>query len=166
MPVQGKTTLAIALKRAVPQLTVVSFGAAIRSRARAMGLDSSRRDVLIELGDRWVRQDPKGICASVLEGAAGSQKVVVDGIRHVHIAAEMARQLAPSQLSLVLLDVPRALLVQRLTATGLDEAAAEAVLSGPSEVEIDADLRSKVDVVIDALRPADESVQLLAARFF
>jgi hypothetical protein len=90
-----------------------------------------------------------------------SSRLLIDGIRHAHIVAELARQLKPTRLFLVFLDAPRALLLQRLGASGLDTAAAEALLSNATEIEVEATLRSRADIVIDATQSARDNANIL-----
>lgn len=147
----GKTTLGRDLVALLPHAQLVSFGDVIRDRARQLGLDSTERSVLLELGQRWVSEDPSELCDAVLSRAdAMAHPLIIDGIRHRRIANELAYQLRPRKLIVVYLDAPRHLLLHRLCAAGMTPPQAATLLEDPTELEIDGPLKALADLIVDA----------------
>lgn len=158
----GKSTLAYAVASLLPHAAAHGFGEIVRARAAQLGLDLSDRNVLIDIGARWVATDPAGMCAAVLRQFEPAVRwLVIDGIRHDHIADEMARQLAPARLILAYLDAPLSLLLERFAASGVTEQDALALLADVTEVEIDGPLRRRADLVLDANESVEANARAL-----
>jgi adenylate kinase family enzyme len=158
----GKTTLGRDLAALLPRAQLVSFGDVIRDRARQLGQDSTDRSVLVELGQRWVSEDPSELCDAVLSRAdAMAHPLIIDGIRHRRIADELAYQLRPRRLIVVYLDAPRYLLLQRLCAAGMTPPQAARVLVDPTELEIDGSLRALAHLIVDATNSPAANLQYL-----
>jgi adenylate kinase family enzyme len=158
----GKTTLIRDLAALLPHAQLVSFGDVIRDRARQLGQDSTDRSVLVDLGQRWVGEDPSELCDAVLSRAdATARPLIIDGLRHRRIADELARQLRPRRLIVVYLDAPRHLLLQRLCAAGMTPQQAATLLVDPTELEIDGPLRALADLIVDATNSPAANLQYL-----
>jgi adenylate kinase family enzyme len=158
----GKTTLVHELASFLPHAQAVSFGDVIRDRARQLGHDSTDRSVLVDLGQRWVSEDPSELCNALLSRAdATAHPLIIDGIRHRRIADELAHQLWPRRLLVVYLDAPRHLLLQRLCAVGMTPQQAATLLVDPTELEIDGPLRALADLIVDVTNSPAANLQYL-----
>jgi dephospho-CoA kinase len=154
----GKTTLADAVARAYGDAAVVGFGDATRRRAVAEGADPSDRDVLARIGQRWVDEDPAGFCEAVLKQQLDPVSLlIIEGIRHKLIKSTLERLVSPSPAMFVHLKAPRRELVSRIEDEGKSEQEAMALLSDPTENEVDRYLLSVSDVVLDATASVDEN---------
>lgn len=160
----GKSTLARALSENIPGSAVVSFGDAVRARAESEGMDTEDRTVLLDLGQRWVSSDPEAFCRAVLQRAAQPHTLlIIDGIRHTHIAELLRELLRPRRLILAYLRLPRSTLVARLAESGMSHEHADYLLNDPTEVEIDGSLRTMADIEVDTTKPPADSAAAIRA---
>ncbi len=102
----GKSTISTAVATALG-CERISFGGYVRRVAADRGLNAGSTQVLQELGQHLVERDSLGLCRAVLGQAAWKlgALLVIDGLRHVEIANELRKQVAPARLVLVHLSV-------------------------------------------------------------
>jgi dephospho-CoA kinase len=133
----GKSTLALNFAEAVgwPH---VSFGDYVRGVARQQGRQETR-DVLQEIGDKFIREDLEGFCRSVLAQAdwKAGQPLVIEGVRHAEVSNLLRRLVAPSKYFLVLVSVDDQTRKARLRQEGIDDRdVVERVEAHPTEEQI------------------------------
>ncbi len=127
-------------------------------------MDASDRSVLIDLGQRWVSSDPEAFCRAVLQRAAQPHTLlIIDGIRHAHVAELLRELLGPRRLILAYLQLAKPTLLARLTESGVSSQRAADLLNDPTEVEIDGSLRTVADLELDATKPPADSVAAIQA---
>ncbi len=133
----GKSRLAVDFAEAVgwPH---VSFGDYVRGVAREHGLQETR-DVLQEIGDKFIKENLEGFCKSVLAQAdwRPGQPLVIEGVRHVEVSNLLRRLVAPSKYFLVLVSVDDQTRKARLRQEGIDDRdVVERVETHPTEEQI------------------------------
>lgn len=142
----GKSSLATYIAGQLDGM-LVRFGDAVRQRALDLGLPPERASWQ-RLGERWVDEDPAGLCDVVLAPTAGRALVVVDGVRHVHIYRLLRERAAGRRLVLIYVHADVALRRTRLGDDGLTGEEIDEVLAHSTEAEAPR-LRSAADIVAD-----------------
>lgn len=102
----GKTSVSRAVAEALGAAWT-GFGDFVRATATARSLDASSREVLQDLGAQLIREHGSAwLCEQVIARAGwdGLQPLVIDGVRHVDVLDEIARQLAAHRTVLIHLD--------------------------------------------------------------
>lgn len=133
----GKSTLAVNFAEAMgwPH---VSFGDFVRSVARERNLPETR-EVLQEIGDKFIREELESFCRSVLAQAdwKPGQPLVIEGVRHAEVSILLRQLVAPSKYFLVLVSVDDQTRKERLRAEGIDDRdLVERVEAHPTEEQI------------------------------
>jgi dephospho-CoA kinase len=143
----GKSTLAATLHSQYG-FARVSFGDYVRSIARertlpgdVATLEELGRKLIAELG--WDR-----FCAAVLGGAESSERLVVDGVRHVAAATTLRSLIAPGHFGLTLVEIDDAVRMQRVAARARPGETVEDIEMS-NELE---QLRRGADLVVDGAR--------------
>ncbi|MEV6829277.1 AAA family ATPase [Amycolatopsis sp. NPDC051102] len=156
----GKTTLARGLAEVIEGAGIVSFGEAVRQRAAEQGFDPGDRAVLMKLGQQWVDTDLEGYCREVLGQAGEDVRVlIIEGIRHEEVRAELEKLLGDVDFACVLLKAPYDVLVQRIAEDSTVRAAdVERVLRDPTETQVDQLLLGAADLILDATEPVARNV--------
>ena len=117
----GKSTLAVTFAETMgwPH---VSFGDFVRAVARERGLPDTR-EVLQELGEKFIRNELESFCKSVLAQAdwKPGQPLVIEGVRHAEVDSLLRELVAPSKYFLVLVSVDDQTRKERLRAEGIDD---------------------------------------------
>lgn len=160
----GKSTLAVNFAEAVgwPH---VSFGDYVRGVARERGLEETR-EVLQEIGDKFIREDLEGFCKSVLAQAdwQPGMPLVVEGIRHAEVNSLLRRMVAPSKYFLVLVSVDDQTRKARLQQEGIDDRElVERVETHPTEEQIKTVLPHIADYKLKGTDPIPVLINQLKA---
>jgi dephospho-CoA kinase len=116
----------------------VSFGDFVRGVARERGLPDTR-EVLQELGDKFIREELESFCKSVLAQAdwKPGQPLVIEGVRHAEVDTLLRELVAPSKYFLVLVSVDDQTRKERLRAEGIDDRdLVERVETHPTEKQV------------------------------
>lgn len=156
----GKSTLAAGLAGRLGG-TVAAFGDAVRRRAADLGLDSTDRATLMDLGQQWATEDPGGLSDEVL-GSENTRPglLIVDGVRHLRVLGELKRRVP--RFYLVYLSAGDGVLTSRLKGQ-LDPRTHPSeqeipLLAAHAQVQIDAD--APVEALVDAVVAAIGDVAL------
>jgi dephospho-CoA kinase len=160
----GKSTLAVNFAEAVgwPH---VSFGDFVRGVARERGLQETR-DVLQEIGDKFIREDLEGFCKSVLAQAdwKAGQPLVIEGVRHEDVSNLLRRLVAPSKYFLVLVSVDDQTRKERLLQEGIDDCdLIERVETHPTEEQVKTVLPHIADYKLNGTDPIPVLINILKA---
>lgn len=149
----GKSTLAVGLAKRLGG-SVASFGDAVRRRAADLGLDAADRETLMDLGQRWATEDPRGLSSEVLGPERGrADLLIIDGIRHLEVLHELQNSMP--RFYLVYVSAPEQLVTSRLE--GQTDPRMHA-----SEREVP-QLAARADVQIDGAGPVEALVTAILA---
>jgi dephospho-CoA kinase len=155
----GKTTVARALAQAL-DCQLVSFGSYIRSLAGRTNPNDLSRHNLQQLSDEIMASiGPAGLTKSVLtfSGWNRTHSLVIDGIRHPDVLAEIRNSVAPMPVFLIYIDVLPELRYQRVAARdALSRAELAVVDSHSTERDVSTKIRELADLVIAGNRSAEE----------
>jgi dephospho-CoA kinase len=96
----------------------IGFGDYLRSEIKRLGGDPNDREVLQNLGQRRVDDDPAAFCRDVLSagGFMPGDDFVIDGVRHVSIFEVLAKVSVPSQARLLFLGALETIRIARVEA--------------------------------------------------
>jgi dephospho-CoA kinase len=155
----GKTTLAEALERALPDSVRLAFGDVVRSRAVAEGKELTRSN-LQDIGLQLVAEGWQTFVNELLQALNGEPDVlIVEGIRHREAVGALRDRFPKRELLLVYLVVGNDQQRRRLAQIGETEGALD------HNIEQDVDvLRAIADLVVQAEYPTDELVRLVRQR--
>jgi dephospho-CoA kinase len=154
----GKSSVSIAVAEALGCLRT-GFGDYLRSEVIRMGGDPNARQVLQDLGQKRVEDDPATFCRDVLKagGFEPGTDFVIDGIRHISIFEILARVSLPSEARLLFLGAPDETRIARVEARtdahDFARASAHRV-----EAELHQALPQRADGVVSADQPLDRVV--------
>jgi dephospho-CoA kinase len=126
------------------------FGDYLRRVAAERGLNPDR-EILQELGERFVRENLEQFCQDVL-GSVGwvpGQGIVVDGIRHAQTMEVLRNIVRPMPVLLVYIDVPDAIRSDRLRARGVSEDLAKRHEEHSTEAQVIDTLPRLADLRVD-----------------
>jgi len=126
------------------------FGDYLRRVADERGLNTDR-EILQELGERFVRDNLEQFCRNVL-GSVGwvpGQGIVVDGIRHAQTMEVLRNIVRPMPVLLVYIDLPDAVRFDRLRARGVSETLAERNEQHSTEAQVIDTLPRLADLRVD-----------------
>ena len=154
----GKSTLARYIAERFGGMPV-GFGDAIRERTLALGLPSERASWQ-QVGERWVAEDPEGLCDAVLAPARDQPLVVVDGVRHRHVCDLLRAREGGRQVVLVYVDADLSIRRARLERDGTRGSAADRILAHSTETELPL-LRAISDIVADGTGSAERVLEEL-----
>ena len=154
----GKSSLSAALARTL-SLPRVSFGDYVRNVAAYLGLESSDRETLQDLG-AFLAKRPVPFCRQVLAQAGDKQagSIIVDGLRHVSILDEQVTLVAPRQVVLVYVRASDAT-VERRSRQRRVLVEADGPEKHSTEYQVETLLRERADIIVDN----DETVSIAAA---
>jgi len=134
----------------------------VRSKAEESGTGATQGD-LQDLGQRLVAQDPLEFTRAFLRGSAWKpgESVVVDGLRHVEVFRSLKTLTAPSDVSLLFLEVEEGVRLDRFLGRfgGLPDQFYETERH-PVEKQVVRLLKTKANLVLDGTRPVSELVAL------
>jgi dephospho-CoA kinase len=140
----------------------VSFGDAVRRRALALGLASDRSS-LQQIGERWVADDPAGLCDEVIASVAEQPRLVVDGVRHMEIYQLLQMRAEGRRVVLVFIETASSIRRIRLGKGGVDDAAAaNAIMAHSTESELPS-IRRVADLIVDGSEDPAEALSDLRA---
>lgn len=154
----GKSTLARCIAERFDGICV-GFGDAVRRRTLALGL-AANRSAWQQVGEEWAAGDPGGLCDAVLAAAAGSARVVVDGVRHRHIRDLLLARAGDRPAVLVYVHADMHVRRARLGRDGMSGTAMDRVLSHSTEKELPW-LRDAADVVADGTADPEQVLTAL-----
>lgn len=151
----GKTTLAATVAETLgwPR---ASFGDYVRSVALERGV-ALERPKLQALGEELFNADGIDFCNRVLAAAgyAAGCPIIVDGVRHLHVADVLAEIAAPSRFHLVYVDADSSLRHARLRdSRGEDSAHVAEADAHSTENEVPM-LREMASLVVDSSEPVN-----------
>lgn len=139
----------------------VSFGDQARKIAVIQGLDPNDRSVLQRIGAAQVSANQRGFCQDVIAQATGwtrAEGLVIDGLRHVEIGAELAQLVSPLRLRLVYIetadDVREARVSDANGAQFLNQWEAHS-----TETQVPRQLRDVADLIVSGTASLDEAVR-------
>lgn len=152
----GKTTLAKALKEALPDSVRLAFGDVVRLRALAEGREPTRQN-LQDAGLRLIAEGWPAFVNDLLRHFKNDPEVlIVEGIRHREAVDVLHERLPMRQLLLVYLEVGGDQRRKRLAQIG----EAERILNHDVERAVSA-LRTTADLVLSTDQSTDELVRLV-----
>jgi cytidylate kinase len=125
----------------------VSFGDAVRQRALALGLPSDRSS-LQQIGERWVADDPAGLCDEVMTSVAEHPRIVVDGVRHMEIYQLLQMRAEGRQVVLVFIETAFSIRLIRLGKDGVEDAVSNAIMTHSTESDLPS-IRRVADLIVD-----------------
>ena len=113
----GKSSVSTAVAQALGWGRT-GFGDYLRSEIARLGGDPDARQVLQDLGQKRVDDDPVAFCRDVLSagGFRSGDNFVIDGIRHIRVFEILATVSAPSHARLLFLGASQATLTARIGA--------------------------------------------------
>ena len=164
----GKSTLSaeVAQELGWPR---AGFGDYLRHVAAERGL-GTEREILQELGERFVRENLEEFCRNVL-GSVGwmpGQGVVVDGIRHTETIRVLGDIVRPMPVLLIYMDIPEDIRNSRLRTRGISEDLAKIHEQHSTEAQVIEKLPKIADLRVDGRKPLDvlktEIITVLRAR--
>ena len=160
-PGSGKTTIAKAVA-ARAGLRCGSFGDYVRSRARERGL-STERGSLQRLGQSLVDQGPRDFCKATLDwlGWTPPHGLILEGLRHVSVYEALQALVHPIHISLVFIDVDKALQRERLKSRS-GEDLSPALMADPTEREIST-LRDRADLIVNGPETPEAAVEAITS---
>jgi cytidylate kinase len=139
----------------------VSFGDQARKIAVIQGLDQNDRSVLQHVGAAQVEANQRGFCQDVIAQAAGwtrAEGLVIDGLRHVEVGAQLARLVAPLRLRLVYVETADD--VRETRVSGADGAQLlNQWESHSTETQVPRRLRDVADLIVNGTASLDEAVR-------
>jgi dephospho-CoA kinase len=141
------------------------FGDYLRRIATERGL-STDREILQELGERFVRDNLERFCRNVLDsvGWEPGEGIIVDGIRHAQSIKVLRDIVRPMPVFLVYIDVPDAIRSDRLRARGVSEDFAKRHEQHSTEAEVIEILPKLADLRVDGSNSvADMKAQIIAS---
>lgn len=158
----GKSTLSEAVALSLGSKRV-SFGGYMRSEAKRRGVGTDR-DTLQAIGEELVAADPDGLCKAVMTQAGWTpgSALVVDGIRHVHIADRLRRLAKPSEFRLVHVATGAEARAARFVARGEAASRLKVFESHSTERDVAHGLPEKADLVVDGDQPIESLVEQVA----
>lgn len=163
----GKSTLARCLAERLEGRRV-GFGDFVRCEAERAGLNAGDRRVLQELGHSRVEAGPRVFVEKFLAkaGPQAGGPLIVEGVRHLSILAELRREARARAVPCVLIFVETDEIERRrrVLDRGLPWSEAVAVEAHRSEHDVIQALRSQADVVVDGSIPAADNVDCIAGR--
>lgn len=113
----GKSTIA-KLMSSQYQLPIASFGSYLKSYRLSKGLSVDRAD-LQNLGEDFIRKDPKSFLTEVIKFSNGGSKVMIfEGVRH-KIIFELIKKMCPKAFS-IYIDVSDTTRLERFLARHKD----------------------------------------------
>jgi dephospho-CoA kinase len=152
----GKTTLADALRAALPGAVRLSFGDVVRRRAQATCAEPTREH-LQETGLQLIREGWVSFVDELLSGLEGDPAVlVVEGVRHREAVDTLRTRQPTRRLLLVYVEIADQHRQVRLAR----RAEPDHVLTHNVERDVES-LRAVADVVVQGHRPVDELVAIV-----
>lgn len=143
----GKSSLAKALVDKTGH-SHVSFGDFVRKQAKDEGQDPSSREVLQQIGEKFINKDIEKFCIDVLGQIDWkSQNIfIVEGIRHLEVLKTLKRILKSHDVVLIYLEIDENERKKRLNLTDKD---LNKIDSHSTEIQLDDILKSEADLVIN-----------------
>jgi dephospho-CoA kinase len=138
-----------------------SFGGTVREIATERGLPVGRTD-LQALGAILVASERDGFCRRVVAVALNDvlSTVVIDGLRHVEILAELKRIVDPRIVRCVYVDAPLSIRLERVRLRdGLSQSELVELQRHSTEVEVEQHLRAKSDYIADNSQTVGDCVE-------
>ncbi len=153
----GKTKVStqVALRLVAPR---VSFGEYLRGHARAHGLEMTR-EVLQDLGDKFVRHDARRFCEDVLKQQAWEpgKPLIIDGVRHVEVLDSLAELLAPAKSYLIYIKIDRTTQTERLKGDPLPhKKSLDELEKHPTEQQVRSTLPDRAALFLDGTQDPEE----------
>lgn len=156
----GKTTVSTAVAKRL-NATRVSFGGYLRELADREHRPITREE-LQALGERLVRQNVQSFCTEVLKQQHWQQgaPLIIDGVRHEEVLAELREQLAPAPEYLIYINVDRTTQTKRLERDDLPhQKPLEELERDPTEVQVRSILPDHASLILNGTRPVDVLVE-------
>jgi dephospho-CoA kinase len=128
-----------------------SFGSTVREIAIERGLPVSRGD-LQALGALLVASERDGFCRRVVAIALNdlASPIVIDGLRHVEVLAELKRIVNPRMVRCIYVDAPPLVRLERVgLRDGLSQSALAELERHSTEVEVEQHLRARSDYIAE-----------------
>jgi dephospho-CoA kinase len=157
----GKSTVARGLATML-DIPYVSFGDYVRTVARRLKGRTATRKELQDIGQELVDSDPHNFCQDVLAKISIPKNgpLVVDGLRHSRIFAELRTILPGFTIHLIFLEADRETRIIR----GENIAESELMRMDSHEVEKDQEwLRSHADIVVNATANPDDILDVIGS---
>lgn len=162
----GKTSVSSAFASA-HHSAVTGFGAFVRAEAGARGLDSTRREVLQDLGEELISMRGNDwLCRQVIATAnwKRDRDLVIDGVRHVSVFEAIKLIVAPTTALLVHLQLDfRGELDSRGERRGIAPLSRPELEAHSTERDVIAALPAVADLVVIAEWPVEQIVAAIYA---
>jgi hypothetical protein len=164
----GKSTLAAVLSSRL-EVPSGSFGAEVRRTAAERGLSLEpapiERETLMRLGEELVSRNLPEFCRRVLDAAGWlpGRPVVIEGVRHGAVAAELRRLVAPMPLLLVMIDTPAPIREDRLASEGAGPMTRAAMDAHSTEREVSAGLGRDAEMILDGTLDVEHNADAVLA---
>jgi cytidylate kinase len=138
-----------------------SFGSTLRRIAAERAIPIERRR-LQELGEELVRGAPEALCERVLAEAEpqGTQRIVIDGLRHSEIMPILQQLLRPRRLLCVYIEARETVRAERiLLRDKISPAEIQTLQSHSTEAQVAVAVRRLADYVVDNSGAIETTVQ-------
>ena len=156
----GKTSVSRRVAKALG-CRRASFGGYLRGQIAERGGDPDCRRALQDLGQSLIQKNPEAFCRDVLVagGFVAGEDFVLDGLRHAGVVLHLMKIAAPSEVRVIFLEASvearRARAGQRCDFARRDF---ERAARHEVEADMEADLPSAADTVVDGSLPLCEAV--------